>query len=300
MFIRVHSWFNLFQMKDVYSLFSPENPLPLIFDSPHSGTRYPRDFYYTCPFAVLEKAEDKYVEELFADAPLYGASLLQAEFPRSYIDVNRAEDDIDHELLEEIWPEESNPSARAHAGIGLIRRLVNPGTPVYNKPLSVEDVKRRIENYYRPYHAALEKLIDDAHYQYGQVIHINCHSMPANMSGINAFLRPTFKLPDFVLGDRNGTTCDIALTNYVRDFLKGLGYSVAVNDPYKGVECVRRYSSPATGRHSLQIEINKSLYMNEETGLKHSGFEALKSNLNLLIGSLADYTQSLQTPIAAD
>jgi N-formylglutamate deformylase len=289
------------EIEGIYQLIEADDALPLIFDSPHSGAHYPRNFYFTCPFALLERAEDKYVDELFANAPQYGAHLLAALFPRSYIDVNRAEDDIDHELLEEIWPEESNPSARSFAGIGLVRRLVNPGTPVYSTPLSVEEVQHRIETYYRPYHAALGQLIDDAHCRFGQVVHINCHSMPSQSTSPAAMLRPTpFRMPDFVLGDRNGTTCDLSLTHGVRDFLKGLGYSVAINDPYKGVECVRRYAAPAMGRHSLQIEINKALYMNEETCEKHKGFNLLQENLNLLMQYLADYTHALQTPLAAD
>lgn len=284
-------------VEGIYTLIRPEPALPLVFDSPHSGTVYPKDFDYACDFASLEKAEDKYVDELFLNAPDHGAALLCAEFPRSYIDVNRCEKDIDVDLLEDIWPEEINPTARSHAGIGLIRRLVRPGVPLYNRSLKAAEIRHRIETYYRPYHAALEKLIEETHYRFGQVWHVNCHSMPGHD---HAPFRQTSRTPDFVLGDRDGTTCDIDFTHAVRDFLKGLGYRVAINDPYKGVELVRRYSNPATGRHALQIEIARNLYMKEETSKKTLNFNILKNDIDKLEIFLVHYIQSQALPMAAD
>jgi N-formylglutamate deformylase len=282
----------------IYTLIRPEHFLPLVFDSPHSGTIYPQGFDYACDFSSLEKAEDKFVDELFIKAPEEGAALLCADFPRSYIDVNRCERDIDVDLLEDIWPEELNPTARSHAGIGLIRRLVRPGVPLYNRSLKAAEIRARIDTYYRPYHAAIEKLIEEAHYMHGQVWHINCHSMPTADS--NSFRASPLKAADFVLGDRDGTTCDLAFTHAVRDFLKGLGYKVSVNDPYKGVELVRRYSSPATGRHSLQIEVARSLYMDEETYRKSANFERMQGHITRLIRFCADYVRAQSLPMAAD
>lgn len=282
----------------VYTLHRPENPLPLVFDSPHSGLIYPEDFDYACEFSMLEKAEDKFVDELFINAPAEGAVLLAAEFPRSYIDVNRCERDIDVDLLEDIWPEELNPTARSHAGIGLIRRLVRPGIPLYTRHLKVAEVKNRIDTFYRPYHQTLEKLIEEAHYLHGHVFHINCHSMPTQEG--SAFRANPLKSADFVLGDRDGTTCDLAFTHAVRDFLKGMGYRVSINDPYKGVELVRRYSSPATGRHSLQIEVARSLYMDEETYRKSGNFEKMQKDITKLIRFCADYVSAQSLPMAAD
>ncbi len=282
----------------IYTLTKPVLSLPLVLDSPHSGVVYPQDFDYACEFSLLEKAEDKFVDELFANAPAHGASLLCAEFPRSYIDVNRCEKDIDVDLLEDIWPEEVNPTARSHAGIGLIRRLVKPGVPLYTRHLKSAEIKHRIDNYYRPYHEALQGLIEDAHYKFGQVWHVNCHSMPTQEG--QSFRVNPLKPVDFVLGDRDGTTCDLDFTHAVRDFLKGMGYRVSINDPYKGVELVRRYSSPATGRHSLQIEVARGLYLNENTYLKSMNFNQLKNNINKLIQFCADYTQAQSLPMAAD
>lgn len=283
----------------IYTLVRPDRGLPLVFDSPHSGIIYPEDFDYACDFSMLEKAEDKFVDELFANAPSLGAALLCADFPRSYIDVNRCERDIDVDLLEDIWPEEElNPTARSHAGIGLIRRLVRPGVPLYARSLKVAEIRQRIETFYRPYHAALEKLIEDAHYVHGQVWHINCHSMPSQDA--SSFRASPLKCADIVLGDRDGTTCDIAFTHAVRDFFKGAGYKVSVNDPYKGVELVRRYSSPATGRHSLQVEIARNLYLDEDTYQKGPDFAPVQNDVTRLVQFCADYVAAQSLPMAAD
>lgn len=289
---------------NVLELIAPENPLPLIFDSPHSGTNYPADFNYACDFSTLEKAEDKFVDDLFSAAPDHGACLLNALFPRSYLDANRAGDDIDPELFEGEWPFKDvpiNPSNRSYAGIGLIRRLLSPNTPVYDQKLSPKDILSRIKTFHIPYHDTLEQILNGAHHNYGQVWHINCHSMPSSaaskgaMSRINPYIQP-----DFVLGDRDGTSCDIKFTHAIRDHLKSKGYIVAINNPYKGVELVERYSAPASGRHSLQIEINRALYLDEDTYKKSKNYDALKADITELIAFCADYVQSNLVPIAAD
>ena len=282
-----------------------QNPTALVFDSPHSGTDYPDDFDYACDFKTLEKAEDKYVDDLFEHAPDHGAALLRALFPRTYLDVNRARDDIDPALFEGDWPYEDdlpiNPSNRSYAGIGLIRRLLSPGIGVYNHKLSPIDIKSRIDTFYVPYHDALEELITTTHENYGQVWHVNCHSMPSSSvrKGAMARVDPSHQ-PDFVLGDRDGTSCSIDFTHAIRDFLKSKSYNVAINNPYKGVELVERYSCPSIGRHSLQIEINRALYLNEETYEKSKNYQKIKNDMTNLIAYLAEYTQSQLIPVAAD
>lgn len=290
-------------MDDVFTIVKPEKPLPLIFDSPHSGHEYPNDFDYACDFSALEQAEDKYVDDLFSGVPDAGGALLLAHFPRSYIDPNRAACDVDTDLLDESWTGEHNPTARSNAGIGLIRRLVKPGVPVYNRSLSAEEIQRRIDRCHRPYHIALHDLIEDAHYNYGQAWHINCHSMPAT----SAYPRQPVGLigrkaspVDFCLGDRDGTTCDKDFTHALRDFLRGIGYTVSINDPFKGVELVSRYSDPARGRHSLQLEINKALYMNEETGEKSGGYTNLKADIDKMISFCVEYVTAHRGQLAAD
>ncbi len=291
-------------MSNVFSISKPNKPLPLIFDSPHSGSECPADFKYICDKAALHRAEDKFVDDLFSSAPEHGASLLQAHISRCYIDLNRAIDDIDPQLLEAPYPfGEQNPTPRSDAGIGLIWRLIKPGKPIYAQALPPEEIRARIEHYYAPYHDALKKLIEGAHYTFGAVWHINCHSMPAKSAYPKQPIGIVGNKPqaaDFCLGNRDGTTCSLDLTRELREFLQNLGYDVTLNDPFKGVEIVKRTADPLRGRHSLQIEINRALYMNEETGEKNSNYNALKADLDKLILFCADYIQTNFTSQAAD
>lgn len=259
--------------------------LPVLFDSPHSGWCYPSDFGFSCPLPVLRQAEDTYVDELFAAAPEHGATLLCALFPRSYIDVNRAIDDIDPGLLDGVWPEPLAPTDKSALGMGLIRTMCRPGMPLYDGRLPVAEVADRIDRFYRPYHFQVASILDGLATRFGAVWHVNCHSMPSTTSG-TAGGTPT---PDFVIGDRDGTTCEQGFVAFLSEVLSGFGYSVAVNNPYKGVELIARYANPARGRHSVQLEVNRRLYMNEETLEKHEGFPRLQRHLTTLVRLVAGY-----------
>lgn len=266
--------------------------LPLVFDSPHSGTVYPRDFRPMAPMAELRRAQDTHVDRLFGAAPDHGAVLLEAHFPRTCIDPNRALDDLDPDLLEGPWPAPLAPSEKCRRGLGLIWRLCPPGRrPIYDRALSVSEVEQRIERYWRPYHDALSGILDRLHQRFGQVWHVDCHSMNSVSTAMHAE-GPGIRRPDFVIGDRDGTSCCAAFTSLVRAHLEAAGYSVAVNDPYKGVELVRAYGAPGAGRHSLQIEIARRLYMDEDTLEPHAGFGPTTALVSGLIGALADFVRA--------
>lgn len=265
----------------------PGTALPLILDSPHSGSVYPEDFRFCCPLPVLRRAEDAYVDELFGAAPAHGASLIGALFPRSYIDVNRAADDLDPGLLAGPLPSILIP--RPVTRVGLVRRHAQPGIPIYDGKLGADEILGRIERYHQPYHRALDATCDGLHCQFGAVWHINCHSMPSRGN-----CREGLKCEhgDFVLGDRDGTTCAGEFTEFVARFLRGRGYDVRVNEGYKGVEIVRRQGRPAQNRHSLQIEVDRSLYMDQKTLEKLPGFDRLRADLDRLIAAVAGYVQA--------
>jgi N-formylglutamate amidohydrolase len=264
--------------------------VPLVFDSPHSGTDYPRDFDYICPLSVLRTAEDTYVHELYAAAPAHGATLIGAYFPRSYIDANRDVSDLDQALLDAPWPGKLNPGVKTKLGMGLIRRLAVPELPVYGRKLGVAEVQARIDRYYRAYHAELAAVADRLHARFGGVWHIDCHSMKS-VSNAMASEGAGVSRADFVLGDRDGTTCAPELTDYVLRFLVGRGYDVRVNDPYKGVELVRRHGRPQENRHSLQIEVNRKLYMDEAAFERNPNFPRLKADLDGLVAALAGFAR---------
>ena len=265
--------------------------VPVVFDSPHSGTHYPADFVVQVPHAALRRVEDTHVEKIFANATAHGATLLAANFPRSYIDANRSILDIDQALLDAPWPGPINASKKTEKGIGLVWRKLDTGASLYNASLSVAAVQSRISTCYAPYHKALRDALNAAHEHYGAVWHINCHSMPAISSGISDE-GPGVARADFVLGDRDGTTCSPAFTALVATTLRGMGYDVKINDPYKGVELVRAYSEPSEQRHSLQVEINRRLYMNEDTREMHEGFAGLQKNIDTLIATVCAYARA--------
>ena len=265
-------------------------PLPLVLDSPHSGTSYPADFDHLPSRAIVRRAEDTHVETLFGGAPDAGATLVEALFPRAYIDANRHASDMDPAVLEEPWPGLVTRSRKTELGIGLVWRLAQGGVPMYARPLSVADVERRIALYYEPYHAAVAAALEERHRRFGAVWHLNCHSMPAVGDVMSD--DPGRERAEFVLGDRDGTTCEPEFTAFVATTLSAMGYEVAINDPYKGVELVRKHGRPAERRHSLQIEINRRLYMDEASLARSTGFGALQADLVRLIEALADYVRA--------
>jgi N-formylglutamate deformylase len=235
----------------------------------------------------LRRGEDAYVDELLAGAPALGAVLLTNDYPRTYIDVNRAETDIDPAQLSEPWPGVLEPTEKSRRGLGLIRRFVVPGVEAQARPLSVAEVKHRIDSVYRPFHAALRALVTELRQNRSTIIHIDWHSMKSvgnSMTPDGAGSRRA----DFVVSDVRGTSASPETTELVVESLRDLGYSVTVNDPYTGGTIVQRTGAPASGVHSIQVEMNRALYLDEVSVEKRSGFATLANNLETLTRRLAE------------
>ncbi len=263
---------------------------PLVLDSPHSGTHYPDDFRHACNLPVLRRAEDTHVEKLYSFAPALGAHWIEAHFPRSYLDANRGLSEIDTALFgQEVWPgplpQAADEISKVRLGKGLVWRVTDDGHPIYDRSLSVAEVQARIAQCWQPYHAAVAQAINAAHAAHGFSIHLNCHSMPA-VAASHATEFPGQAHADFVIGNRDHSTSSAELAELVCAHLRGLGYVVALNHPYKGVELVRRYGQPAQQRHSLQVEVNRKLYMDEATLALHAGFDTLRGHLESLVTRL--------------
>lgn len=283
---------------DVYRIFRAEDEsreIPLLFDSPHSGRNYPSDFNTKIPMDTLITGEDRFVDELFSDAPYYGACLVQAEFPRCYIDPNRSPNDIEDAIFEGTWPEhapERVPSDKAEYGIGLIRRLFRHDQNMYDKPLSPDDILHRIEHYHRPYHQAVATELERLKDKFGWVLHINAHSMPAVTSPFLPSLSiknfpPFQRRADIVLGDRDGTSISPHWNEVLSSLCEDCGFTFKHNDPFKGVEIVRRYGKPEQNQHSIQMEVNRGLYLDKDERDKNAQFGLLKTRIDFFIRTLA-------------
>jgi N-formylglutamate amidohydrolase len=256
--------------------------VPVLFNSPHSGRVYPSVFLEASRLSpqALRKSEDAYVEELLAAAPEHGAVLMHAHFPRAYIDINREPYELDPLLFDGRLPDFVNSqSIRAIGGLGTIARIVNEKEEIYQRPLQLEAAFTRIDRLYKPYHEALAQLVETTRARFGTAFLLDCHSMPSQQGERGGW-------PDFVLGDRFGASCAQEITKVVQSALRSLGYRVLLNKPYAGGFITENYGKPAAGIHVLQIEIDRSLYMNEDTFEKSASFTGLQRDMSRLIGTL--------------
>ena len=270
---------------------------PLVFNSPHSGRVYPSAFLAASKLdaLTLRRSEDCYLEELFTFVGDLGAPLLYAHFPRAYLDLNREPYELDPALFRDGLPHYANTqSVRVVGGLGTIARIVSESDEIYREPLSLGAALERINLLYVPYHETLRRLLAEASQAFGFAVLIDCHSMPSSPIADQGGARP-----DFVLGDRYGTSCGGELTRAACQHLKALGYAVALNKPYAGGYITEHYGRPHTGRHALQVEINRALYMNETSFDKSSGFERVKQDLRDTVRALMAAVPGLAVPRAA-
>jgi len=282
-----------FRRPGVLGVFAPTvERAPAIFDSPHSGTTVPADPARAVSDAMVLKASDTHVDALFDHFPDLGVPYLVAEFPRSFLDVNRALADMDVAMVDGDWPHPVRDSATAGRGMGLMWRFAWGDTPMNHRPLTVAEAQSRIDTYWRPYHTVLAGSIDDTARRFGSILHVNCHSMPS----VGHALSPDAvgaQRPDIVLSDRDGTSCDPTIVPALARTFADHGLIVAINDPFKGGELVTAYSNPAAGRHSVQIEINRRLYMDEISRERTDGFTALKAILRDVAAVSVDHAWRL-------
>jgi N-formylglutamate deformylase len=269
--------------------------IPLVCDSPHSGTHYPADFDYSVGLADLRKSEDTHVDWLWDGVPEVGGTLVHATFPRSYLDVNRHEGDIDLAMLTDGWPEEVTPTARSLAlGNGLVSSLTTSRQPIYARRLAASEVAHRIEHYWRPYRRILAQALTTAAPQ-GPRWHLNLHSMPSNAYERLGRVAPG-PLADVVLGNLNGVSCSAEFTELIGEAFRQRGYTVSVNDPYAGQDLLRVFGDPVRGHESLQIELNRAIYLNEQTRELLPRATQVREDIGAVLNDLARHIrEALQT-----
>jgi N-formylglutamate deformylase len=256
----------------------------LVADSPHSGRDYPDDFGYGCTLGELRKAEDAFLDDLYDFLPDIGIPFLQAQFPRSYVDPNR-QDTVTQKYTAQ-GEQEYHPSQD-----DMLREKCTPRSAqnVYARKLSLSEVFNRVASYYAPYHQELKELLDETRAREGRAVHLNCHSMPSVLRQGGA---PNEH--DVIIGTLDGSTCAPEIAEELRRLFEEKGYSVGMNVPgFRGREIIRRSGDPASGRHSLQIEINRALYMDEENIELLPKAAILKADLKEIMGSFAAYCEAL-------
>jgi N-formylglutamate deformylase len=259
---------------------------PALFNSPHSGSTYPREFLTLSRLdvATLRRSEDSFVDELMAGVVAQGYPLMRAHFPRCFVDVNREPYELDPRMFEGRLPSFANTrSMRVAGGLGTVARVVGDAQEIYDRRIPIDDALARIEALYKPYHRALRRLFTRLHRDFGTAMLIDCHSMPSTAGHKDE--RPR---PEFVLGDRYGTSCVGVVAETVEQTLRGMGYTVSRNKPYAGGFITEHYGNPAAGLHSIQLEINRGLYMDERRYQRTHGFDRLASDLVTLAKRLGE------------
>jgi len=258
--------------------------VPLVFDAPHSGTQNPPDFHFTCDPLVIRRGADLFVDELYEDAPRYGATLISALFPRAYIDTNRNETDIYQPRHDAREQETGNGKLKPWNALVRSQNW-RGGDDFYGRRLRLAEIHHRIDSHYRPYHDVLRNTLDTQHERFGGVWHVNCHSCRSMNRGVT----PPRPNADFIIGNRFGRTCSQEFTDLIAETLSGLGYVVSLNIPYQGATLIRRYAAPDQERHGIQIEINKKLYLDDAE--KSENFRVVKRDIGTLIAEISDYVR---------
>ena len=265
--------------------------MPLVVASPHSGSDYPAAFVAASRLdpLTLRRSEDAFVDELFAAAPRLGAPMLAARFPRAYLDVNREPWELDPTMFADSLPDYVNArSPRVRMGLGTIARVVASGEEIYGGKLSFAEARERIESLYHPYHTALGQLVEETIGSFGFCLVVDCHSMPSGTpSDVSR------EAADIVLGDCHGAACASQLVESARRYLTRRGFIVALNAPYAGGFTTGHYGRPRHGRHALQIEINRAIYMDERSYRRRARFARLSEEMAGLLAELGETARDL-------
>jgi len=284
--------------KAPYTLRAPAvQTTSVVFASPHSGRDYPWEFLRQSVLdeRVIRSSEDAFVDLLFEDAPTFGAPLLVATAPRAFIDLNRAAEELDPALIEGVRKSTHNP--RVTSGLGVIPRVVANGRSIYRGKLTQDEARARLRDFWRPYHDRLQKLLDDTRAQHGQAIMIDCHSMPHE--AIDCIGTNGVPHPEIVLGDRFGAAAGQDIVEKIEAAFANAGLRVVRNSPFAGAYTAQHYGRPSKGQHVIQVEIDRSLYMNERLVRPSGNFPAFQQLIRGIIAEVAKIGRT-GVPLAAE
>jgi N-formylglutamate deformylase len=273
--------------RSAYEIVLPEKrQTSVVFASPHSGRDYPDSFLsrILLDSHSIRTSEDAFVDRLFDCVTQFGAPLLKAGAPRAFVDLNRSADELDPALIQGVHGGAHNP--RIASGLGVIPRVVANGRIIYSGKISLEEAKARLRGYYQPYHDTLQRLLNESHSQFGEAILIDCHSMPHE--AVDGVVRAGKPRPEIVLGDRFGAAADQDIVERIEAAFLDAGLKVARNSPFAGAYTTSHYGRPSRKQHTVQIEIDRSLYMNEQMIRPNNNFDAFRNLLRGVVAQIAE------------
>ena len=282
-----------------YRLHAPrERRSSVVVAAAHSGRNYPAEFLSRIDLdaRAVRSSEDAFVDLLVADAPAIGAPLLVATTPRAYVDLNRAPDELDPALIEGVARAAHNP--RVASGLGVLPRVVAGGRRITRSRISRREAEARLADCWHPYHERLTALMDEAYHAFDEAILLDMHSMPHE--AIVAASRSGSQPADVVLGDRFGASADGEIVDRLEAAFADAGLNVARNAPFAGAYTAQHHGRPAGGRHAVQIEIDRALYMNEALIRPNGNFQAMRRVMAGVLTEIVEIGRSGDDlPIAA-
>jgi len=267
----------------------PRGSLPVLLSVPHSGRDYDPALQANAVHGLqaLQTLEDPLVDRLAWRAIAGGIGSVIQPVPRATIDCNRDEDELDPGAIEGIGPVAIGP--RARHGLGLIPSRTHRHGALWRRPIDRAELARRIEQVHRPYHRALADGLAALRVRHGEALLLDCHSMPSRRNA----------QAEVVLGDRHGASAAGWLTSEATKIIRGAGLRVALNDPYAGGSIVARHGQPAGGNHALQLEFDRSLYLDRD-GAAGRGFDRIASLIEALATRLGGALLGSQVRDAAE
>ena len=272
--------------KVAYQLYLPDHwSSPVVFASPHSARDYPWSFLRRTVLDehTIRSSEDAYVDRLFECAPTFGSPFLKAGAPRAFVDLNRAQDELDPALIEGVRKQGHNP--RIASGLGVVPRVVANGRAIYRGKIPLSEAQARIRDYWVPYHDQLQILLDGAKMRFGEAILVDCHSMPHE--AVDSIARAGARRPEVVIGDRFGAAASGAIVDRIEAAFASAGLHVVRNTPFAGAHICQAYGRPARNQHAIQIEIDRAIYMNEQTIRPNAYFQTFRKLLRGVIAEVA-------------
>lgn len=269
-----------------------------VFASPHSGRDYAWGFLRRSVLdsRMIRSSEDAFVDDLFASVPSHGAPFLTLDVPRAFVDVNRGPEELDPALIRGVEKRGHNP--RVASGLGVIPRVVAGGRQIYRGKIPLAEAEARLKAHWHPYHARLKSLMSEAHTLFGQALLVDCHSMPHE--AIESLCRGRREKPEIVLGDRFGASADGDLVDEIEAAFRAEGFKVGRNTPFAGAYTTQHYGRPSRGHHAIQVEIDRSLYMNEDKLTPNGNFLSMKDALDRIVAKIADIARPQELPLAAE